>query len=240
MVCIDPSRVGHLNSIVPADRELHLVHLTSERGGLVVRSSCSDRFKCFGHPAPSLRKLSYNEGMVCVNAFSGLLLPSVELDFVVLPSTLLNRCRGGTRLCGRATSGARRVTLYDFVHSKGLSVEVEGVGELCARGVGLLASTLGRIFNSGTGVCVNRANFILELRVGYTVSRGRVTRQTLVDNITMGRDNAKGGCPRVLLLYSSITSRSFLPTTGELCNDVFKTWGALMGHYLCIMLHILL
>lgn len=196
---------------------MRLISCSTTHNDVIVRSSCRDSFRCGDHPAPSLRTLTNNAGIICVNSFSHLLLPSVHVDFVILARRLTTLC--GRGVCGfdRATDGARRVTLYKFVHSNCLTSRAEGAEHFCATGTGGLGGLLrGRFYSSNADVRVDRGSLRVVVHAGFT-NGGSIFRGGKVSVFVRG---ARGRFVALILGPTSVPRGRLRGTIGTLGGTV--------------------
>lgn len=207
VVCMSPSRVGQRKSIVSVRQQLRLYTRSTSANTIIVRSSFRGSFLCDDAPAPSLCTLNDN-GIICVNTFSTLLLPNVHVDFVILDPTLTTTCRRVGSAFTRATSGARRVTLYTCLQSKGVGSHAGGVHHLCAKGTGALYTLLTGTLPSRP-IHINRGNLRIRVRAPVLPS-DTPFRRTKLTLCVMGRGD-NGGV--IIISPSTIPTSQLRRTT---------------------------
>jgi len=87
---ISPSHQYPTGSTMPINNRLKLLKWASEQEAYIIEDDYDSILRYEGMPIPSLQGLNNGENVIYVGAFSKLLLPSLRISFVVIPSSLMD------------------------------------------------------------------------------------------------------------------------------------------------------
>ena len=89
LLYISPSHMDAMGNVMPVTQRLKLLQIARRSGCLVLEDDYDSEFRYFTHPVPSLQGLDGGQSVIYMSTFSKLLLPSLRLSFMVLPTCLM-------------------------------------------------------------------------------------------------------------------------------------------------------
>lgn len=124
------TRWGETMSI--ADR-FELVDFARENGKLIIEDDYGSEFRYFNRPTPSLQGLDGGENVVYLGTFSKLLLPSIRISFMILPTRLLSEYKRRSQLYNQTVSKADQIALCSYIRDGHLYSQIRKSRKLYAQ-----------------------------------------------------------------------------------------------------------
>lgn len=113
---VTPSHQFPMGSVLTIQRRIELLQFAMATDGFVVEDDYDSEFRYEGTPVSSLQGLA-PERVIYIGTFSKILSPAFRLGYLVLPPTLVERCRHLKRLSDLHTSSFEQLTLARFIQA---------------------------------------------------------------------------------------------------------------------------
>lgn len=111
VIYVSPAHMTRWGEIMPVSRRLELVHYASSHGSLIIEDDFENEFVYLQKPTPSLFGLAGGQNVVYLGTFSRLLLPSIRISFMVLPTDLAKLYRQKASRYNQTASKAEQIAL---------------------------------------------------------------------------------------------------------------------------------
>jgi GntR family transcriptional regulator/MocR family aminotransferase len=112
---VTASRQTPLGMPLSLDRRLSLLRWADEVDAIVIEDDYDSEYRFSGNPLAALKSLDKSERVIYVGTFSKLLLPSLRLDYIVLPVWLSEPFAAALSLTCRHISLLPQVVLHEFI-----------------------------------------------------------------------------------------------------------------------------
>ncbi|OEH93570.1 PLP-dependent aminotransferase family protein [Bacillus solimangrovi] len=89
-VYVTPSHQFPMGMILPIQKRLSLLKWASENDSFIIEDDYDSEFRYQGKPIPALKALDRNERVIYIGTFSKSFMPSIRVNYMVLPKRLLN------------------------------------------------------------------------------------------------------------------------------------------------------
>ena len=130
LLYISPSHMDAMGNVMPVTQRLKLLQIARRSGCLVLEDDYDSEFRYFTHPVPSLQGLDGGQSVIYMSTFSKLLLPSLRLSFMVLPTCLMEAYERKGRLYNQTASKAEQIALCQFIRDGHLSSQIRKARKL--------------------------------------------------------------------------------------------------------------
>jgi GntR family transcriptional regulator / MocR family aminotransferase len=112
---VTPSHQFPIGMVMPITRRLELLKWAEEKGRYIIEDDYDGEFRYRGKPIPSLQGLDANGKVIYLGTFSKSLIPSIRINYMVLPGTLLKKYTDHFSLYKQTVSRLHQHTLWNFM-----------------------------------------------------------------------------------------------------------------------------
>lgn len=113
-VFVTPSHQFPLGGTLPIQRRIQLIHYAREKGCYLVEDDYDSEFRYEGTPVSSLQGLE-PERVLYIGSFSKILSPALRMGYVILPKSLIERCRNIKWFTDLHTPSVNQLVLARFI-----------------------------------------------------------------------------------------------------------------------------
>ena len=141
---VTPSRQFPLGAVLPVARRLSLLEWARQTEATIVEDDFDSEYRYAGTPLPALTSLDAHERAVYVGSFSKVLLPTLRLGFVVLPSRLIASAHDHLRRRGATASLIAQPALAELMASDAYATHIRRTRRVYARRMAALTAQTDR------------------------------------------------------------------------------------------------
>lgn len=141
---VTPSRQFPLGATLPLARRLALLDWATAIDGTIVEDDFDSEYRYEGTPLPALTSLDANGRAIYVGSFSKVLLPTLRLGFVVLPTRLIDGARQHLRQRGAMASLVAQPALAELMESGAYATHIRRTRRVYARRMSALIAESAR------------------------------------------------------------------------------------------------
>lgn len=138
---ISPSRATKWGDIMPIDERHSLVKFAHEHSKMIIEDDYDSEFRDLNRPTPSLQGLD-SENVVYVGTFSKLLLPSLRISYMILPTELTRRYNEIGALYNQTVSIPDQIALKNYISDGRLSSQIKKARKLYTQKSKILTDAL--------------------------------------------------------------------------------------------------
>lgn len=163
---ISPSQATSWGEVLSVQERMEVLREASGKNILLIEDDYNSEFCYVHHPTPSIQGLSGGEGVVYLGTFSRLLLPSIRLSFMVLPSSLLEEYEKRRDFYNQTASKTEQIALCQFIRDGHLEGQIRKARKHYQAKSKLLCRDAQQIFGESAVVTASETGFlsILELK----------------------------------------------------------------------------
>jgi GntR family transcriptional regulator / MocR family aminotransferase len=141
---VTPSRQFPLGVVLPVARRLSLLEWARQTEATIVEDDFDSEYRYAGTPLPALTSLDAHERAVYLGSFSKVLLPTLRLGFVVLPSRLIASAHDHLRRRGATASLIAQPALAELMASDAYATHIRRTRRVYARRMAALTAQADR------------------------------------------------------------------------------------------------
>jgi len=112
---VTPSHQFPMGMVMPITRRMELLKWAEEKGRYIIEDDYDGEFRYRGKPIPSLQGLDHNNKVIYLGTFSKSLIPSIRINYIVLPHSLLKKYNEQFSLYKQTVSRLHQHTLWQFM-----------------------------------------------------------------------------------------------------------------------------
>ena len=127
VIYVSPAHMTKWGEIMPVKRRLELIHHAEANNHLIIEDDFENEFVYLQKPTPSLFGLAGGENVVYIGSFSRLLLPSIRVSFMVLPSSLRELYAPKASFYNQTASKAEQIALCQFIRDGHLAAQTRNI-----------------------------------------------------------------------------------------------------------------
>lgn len=160
---ITPSQMPGTGEVMPVHERLRMITEAVEKNVLLIEDDYNHEFRYFQKPAPSMQGLAGGKNIVYIGSFSKILLPSIRMSFMVLPSELLEDYEKKRRFYNQTASKAEQIALTQFIRDGHLEGQIRKSRKIHLAKANELAETAREVWKQRCTVQVEESGFYVLL-----------------------------------------------------------------------------
>lgn len=125
IIYVSPSHMTRWGDVMPNKRRIELVKYSAQNGSLVIEDDYESDFLYNSRPTPSLHALAGGNNIIYMGSFSGLLLPSIRISFMVLTEELAEKYRENIQKYSQTASKTEQIALCQFIRDGHLKAQIK-------------------------------------------------------------------------------------------------------------------
>ncbi len=174
---VSPSRTARWGDTMSVSERFKLTEYARSSGKLIIEDDYGSEFRYVNRPTPSLQGLSGGENVVYLGTFSKLLLPSIRISYMILPSDLSEKYQEASAVYNQTVSKSDQIALCSFIRDGHLSAQIRKSRKLYSQKSKMLCDLLNAEF--GEKVKIGKTDSPLFVRAAFktTVSLGTLTEK---------------------------------------------------------------
>lgn len=162
---VSPSYSTRWGDTMRVNERFELVDFARQNGKLIIEDDYGSEFRYFNRPTPSLQGLDGGENVVYLGTFSKLLLPSIRISFMILPTRLLKEYKRKSNLYNQTVSKADQIALCSYIRDGHLYSQIRKSRKLYAQKSKILTDLITEKF--GERVEILKTNSPLYVRCRF-------------------------------------------------------------------------
>lgn len=124
IIYTSPSRKTRWGETLSVDERFKLAEYASVTDKLIIEDDYGSEFRYVNRPTPSLQGISGGQNVVYLGTFSKLLLPSIRISYMILPSDINKKYRAVANVYNQTVSKSDQIALCSFIRDGHLSAQI--------------------------------------------------------------------------------------------------------------------
>lgn len=211
IIYVSPAHMTKWGDIMPVSRRLELVHYAADHGSLILEDDFENEFVYLQKPTPSLQSLAGGQGVVYIGSFSRLLLPSIRISFMVLPSDLAARYRLIANHYNQTASKTEQIALCQFIRDGHLAAQTRKLKRLYSSKLKSLLDAVRSVFGKDASIQIGPGGINLALRLPCPISGKDFVHEAKKRGVLVELLKEEPGFIELILSCSTMPSDQFLP-----------------------------
>ena len=211
VIYVSPAHMTKWGEIMPVSRRLELIHHAEAHDSLIIEDDFENEFVYLQKPTPSLFRLAGGQDVVYIGSFSRLLLPSIRISFMVLPSSLSDAYGKKAAFYNQTASKTEQIALCQFIRDGHLAAQTKRLRRLYSVKLKQLLDTVESVFGKNCRIQIGAAGTSLALTVPCSCSGEELKKKAQERGL---RIHILKDCPgeiTTILSCSAMASEDFSP-----------------------------
>lgn len=124
IIYTSPSRKTRWGETLSVSERFKLTEYAASSGKLIIEDDYGSEFRYVNRPTPSLQGLCGGENVVYLGTFSKLLLPSIRISYMILPSDINKKYHAVANVYNQTVSKSDQIALCSFIRDGHLSSQI--------------------------------------------------------------------------------------------------------------------
>lgn len=207
---VSPSYSTRWGDTMSVNERFELVDFARQNGKLIIEDDYGSEFRYFNRPTPSLQGLDGGENVVYLGTFSKLLLPSIRISFMILPTRLLKEYKRKSHLYNQTVSKADQIALCSYIRDGHLYSQIRKSRKLYAQKSKILTDLITEKFGEKVEILKTNSPLYVRCRFKLGFSTDEIIRKAYESGIMLIPAEENDSCGVIAFSVSSI-SLSRLP-----------------------------
>lgn len=214
LIYISPSHFTSEGDILTINKRLSLLRFAKENNCLIIEDDYDSEFRYYSKTIPSLQSISGGNEVIYLSAFSKLLIPSIRISFMVLPSLLLKQYRDKGTIYNQTASKLEQIALCQFIRDGHLNLQIKKQRKVFSQKSKALCDAVNSTFGTVAKAAVLPAGYLVKVKFTCAVDAEKLKIKALSEGIRImsGNDNS------IILSCTSVGSDQYLNIMKKLKN----------------------
>lgn len=158
LVYISPSHQYPLGSVMPINKRLKILDWAKKSNSLIIEDDYDSIIRFESMPVPCLQGLDKNDSVIYLGSFSKILVPSLRISYMILPSKLLNDYEDIKERFTQSSSKIDQLTLAKFIEEGYMEKQLRKVGRIYKKKINELTKCINdnsdniKVLNADSGL----------------------------------------------------------------------------------------
>lgn len=213
-----PSHIDVWGSVLKMDKRAELLGFAKDNDCLIIEDDYDSEFRYYQRLVPSLQSLDSEGRVVYIGTFSKLLIPSIRISFMVLPTTLSDEYKKRGRYYNQTASKTEQIALCQYLRDGHLSYQIRKQQKQYATKSKAVCARAEQMFGDRLIFERCEAGYLIKIRMKTDLSSQELTEKALKRGIKIKPAGRNGEYSQLLI---SVTGFDI-----ENCDDMLKTLGS--------------
>ena len=182
---ISPSQLTSWGGVMTIAQRMKLINEAQRWNFLIIEDDYNSEFRYSTKPTPSLQGLAAGQGVVYLGTFSKMLLPSIRMSFMVLPTELLEAYENRREMYNQTASKAEQIAITQFIRDGHLSRQIRKSRKIHLAKVSELAHTAKKIFGKDGKVEIGESGFQVYLKLRTKLTTSEIQKRAATKGIAI-------------------------------------------------------
>lgn len=211
IIYVTPAHMTKWGEIMPVSRRLELIRYASEHNSLIIEDDFENEFVYLQKPTPSVYGLAGGKDVVYMGSFSRLLLPSIRISFMVLPSSLAEAYHKRAELYSQTASKAEQIALCQFIRDGHLGAQTRKLRRLYSQKLKELTKAIKSVFGVSAKIKAGSAGTSLAVTLPFHGSREQLKKQAQTKGLHLQFLEKSEESITLLFSCSAMPAKDFIP-----------------------------
>lgn len=215
-----PSYSTRWGDTMSVTERFELVDFARQNGKLIIEDDYGSEFRYFNRPTPSLQGLDGGENVVYLGTFSKLLLPSIRISFMILPTRLLGEYKRKSHLYNQTVSKADQIALCSYIRDGHLYSQIRKSRKLYAQKSKILGDLISQKFGEKAEILKTNSPLYVRCRFKLGLSTDEFIEKAHKNGIKLIYAEENENRAEIAFSVSSVSASSLETSVNQLLYSV--------------------
>lgn len=163
---VSPSHQFPLGSVMRVDQRMALIGWASRIDGFIIEDDFNSELRYEGKPFPALKALDNGDRVIYIGSFSGSLMPSIRISYMILPGSILHYYQEIKGQYAQSASKLEQLALMEMLQDGGYERHVRKLRKHYAKKREMMQRLANQFFDASTVVSQDNAGLNLLINLG--------------------------------------------------------------------------
>lgn len=209
IIYVTPSHPARQGGGMNVNERLEIIKAANRNKSIIIEDDYENEFCYIVRPTASIQSLSGGHNVIYIGSFSRLLLPSIRISFMILPSQLIKRYRDVMYRYNQTASKTEQMALCSFIRDGHLSSQIRRLRKLYTAKARQLAATIKDVFGDTAVIAPTDSVLHIKLILKHKLSREKLLTEARKNGVSFVCPNTEEDCTAVILSCTSVKSEDF-------------------------------
>lgn len=221
LLYVSPSYLTRWGDTMSVSDRFELVDFARNNGKLIIEDDYGSEFRYFNRPTPSLQGLDGGENVVYLGTFSKLLLPSIRISFMILPTRLLGEYKRKSHLYNQTVSKADQIALCSYIRDGHLYSQIRKSRKLYSQKSKILGDLISQKFGEKAELLKANSPLYVRCRFSLGLSTSEFIRRAEKKGIKLITAEESENQAEIAFSVSSISILKLKDAVNYLFDSIF-------------------
>lgn len=218
---LTPSQMTVWGEVMHITERMKLIKEAFAKHVLIIEDDYNSEFRYYNRPTPSLQGLAGGEHVVYLGTFSKLLLPSIRMSYMILPTELLAVYKEKGRYYNQTASKAEQIALCQFIRDGHLESQIRKTRKLYTAKAKKLCTDIERVFGELAVPHLGEAGFLVLTEIKTPMTAEEIVERGKKAGVAVRAVQEEEPWPRILLSCSTVPTDSYEKALLQLKTAIF-------------------
>lgn len=174
---VSPSHQFPTGSIMTVEQRIKLIKWAKEKNGYIIEDDYNSELRYSGKPIPAMHSFDNNEKIIYLGSFSTVLVPSIRISYIILPTELMEVYLKNKEKYTQTTSKVEQLTLAKFMKEGLFEKHIKRLKKNYSKKNQLLIKTVKKHMKDRVVIGGQKSGFNLLLKLGTTKEESQIVQE---------------------------------------------------------------
>ena len=201
---LNPANTESMGRPMPVSRRAELMKWAEQTGGLIIEDDYNGALRFKSRPVPAMQGMGNGERVVYLGSFSKLLMPSVRISYMVLPSELAALYRERGHHYNQTSSKIEQLALADYLRDGHIEKRLRRLRKTYAEKSEYLMNCLADTFGGAAQVTLAETALCVDVTFPSEESGTAIAEKALEAGVRVIPMDSPAGSARLRLSFAGI------------------------------------
>lgn len=165
MIYVSPSHMNKFGEVLTISQRMQILNFAKQNNCLVIEDDYGSEFRYLTKPVPSMQGIDSGENVVYLGTFSSLLIPSIRISFMVLPTSLIKAYESRKNLYNQTASKIEQIALCQYVRDGHLNAQIRKQRKHYIEKAKSIVKMSKQIFDEAVKFSLCQAGYLIKIEV---------------------------------------------------------------------------
>lgn len=208
IIYTSPSFSSRWGDTMHINERFALVDYARQNSKIIIEDDYGSEFRYFNKPTPSLQGLDGGENTVYIGTFSKLLLPSIRISFMILPTSLLKEYKKKRNLYNQTVSKAEQIALCSYIRDGHINSQIRKSRKLYTQKSKTLTDIITEEFKENAEVFKTDSPLYIRCRFAVNMTTEEFCKKAENSGISLIAVISENEYPEVAFSVTSVSSEN--------------------------------
>lgn len=221
LIYVSPSHMNNFGEVLPISQRMKILNFAKKNNCLVIEDDYGSEFRNLSKPVPSMQGIDSGENVVYLGTFSSLLIPSIRISFMVLPTALQEKYETRKHLYNQTASKIEQIALCQFVRDGHLNAQIKKQRIHYIEKAKMIVKRSKKVFDSSVQFSLCQAGYLIKIEIFSGGTASKLALKAKKSGIALTAVQTEDTKNAVLVISSAGIAKSEIQNVMQALKNVF-------------------